>query len=129
MTDPIADMLTRIRNAQLVRKTEVSIPYSRMKFRIAEILLAEGYVQSIDEQEETGRKSLVVRLKYVAKQPAIRHLKRVSTPGRRVYVGSKEIPYVFDNLGLAILSTSRGVMTNKQARTQKIGGEVLCEIF
>jgi small subunit ribosomal protein S8 len=129
MTDPIADMLTRIRNAQMVRKESVSLPYSKMKEHIAKILKDEGYVSEMKKTEETGRKEIRITLKYVAKQPAIRELKRVSTPGRRVYAGKGKLPFVYDNLGIAIISTSKGVMTNREARKQKVGGEVLCEIF
>lgn len=129
MTDPIADMLTRIRNAQMVRKDSVSLPYSRMKFHIAEILKKEGYIRSADMTEESGRKEIVIELKYVSRKPAIRTLKRVSTPGRRVYVGVTKLPHVYDNLGFAIISTSKGLMTNREARKAKVGGEVLCEIF
>lgn len=129
MTDPISDMLTRIRNAQMVRKESVSLPYSKMKERIAHILKEEGYVRSATVSEETGRKEIVIDLKYVERKPAIRELKRVSTPGRRVYAGKGKLPHVYDNLGIAIISTSKGVMTNREARKQKVGGEVLCEIF
>lgn len=129
MTDPIADMLTRIRNAQMVRKESVSLPYSKMKERIAQILKEEGYVRSVNVSEETGRKEIVIDLKYVERKPAIRELKRVSTPGRRVYANKGNLPFVYDNLGIAIISTSKGVMTNREARKQKVGGEVLCEIF
>lgn len=129
MTDPIADMLTRIRNAQMVRKEQVSLPYSKMKQRIADILKAEGYIRSVEINEETGRKEIVLELKYVAKKPAIRKLTRISTPGRRVYAGTGKLPHVYDNLGVAIISTSKGIMTNNEARKQKVGGEVLCEIF
>ena len=129
MTDPIADMLTRIRNAQLVRKLEVRLPYSKIKEQIATILSDEGYLQSVNTDEERGKKVLVLKLKYVAKKPVIQHIKRISKPGRRIYVGTKELPYVFDDLGFAIISTSKGLMTNKQARSAKIGGEIVCEIF
>ncbi|MBI2411469.1 MAG: 30S ribosomal protein S8 [Candidatus Kerfeldbacteria bacterium] len=129
MTDPIADMLTRIRNAQAVDKTEVTLPYSKMKHQLADILLAEGYVKSVNVLKNERFPVLQIELKYLNKRPAIQVIKRISTPGRRVYVGFKKLPYVFDNLGLAIISTSRGLMTNTQARTEKIGGEVICEIF
>lgn len=129
MTDSIADMLTRIRNAQAVRKTTVRVPFSTLKLRIAEILVREGYVKSVEKGETDGRQDLLVTLKYVNNKPVIRRVQRVSTPGRRVYTGSKRLPYVSDGLGLAIISTSRGLMTNKQARSQNIGGEILCEIF
>lgn len=129
MTDPIADMLTRMRNAQMLRKPEVALPYSKMKHRIADILSQEGYVRTVEKFDVDGRPLLRIELKYVAKQPAIQHVKRVSSPGHRVYLSSKKLPYVFNNLGIAIISTSKGLMTNKQARTEKVGGEVICEIF
>lgn len=129
MTDPIADMLTRIRNAQAVHKPEVVLPYSSLKHRIADILFNEGYVSQVEEAEDNGRKALRIVLKYVEKEPAIHSLQRVSTPGRRVYVNVKRLPYVFENLGCAIVSTSKGLMTNKEARAKKLGGEVLCKIF
>jgi len=128
MTDPIADMLTRIRNAVAVRKAEIVLPYSKIKFSIAKILKAEGF---ISEAEKIMERFPAIRLvlKYNEQQPAINHLKRISKPGQRVYVSREEIPYVLNNLGLAILSTSKGLMTNRQARRAKIGGEVLCEIW
>ncbi len=129
ITDPIADILTRIRNAMAVRKSTVSLPYSKLKHRIADILVTEGRIQAAAADHATGLPTLVITLKYVNNQPAIQHLKRVSTPGRRVYVDCGHLPYVYDGLGFAIVSTSRGLMTNKQARKQRVGGEVLCEIF
>jgi len=129
MTDPIADMLTRIRNALMVGKGEVRLPYSKMKKRLAEILVEEGYVRSADTVEEEGHPELQIELKYVAKQPAIQMVRRISKPGRRVYVAATGLPYVFDDLGIAIISTSKGLMTNKKARMEKVGGEVICEIF
>jgi len=129
MTDPIADMLTRIRNAQMVRKETCSLPYSKMKQGIADILKKEGYIRKATVDESAGRKEILLELKYVSRKPAIRVLKRISTPGRRVYASASNLPHVYDNLGVAILSTSKGLMTNREARKQKVGGEVLCEIF
>ncbi len=129
MTDTIADMLTRIRNAQAVHKTTVAVPFSTLKKRIVDILVAEGYLASAEVKQDGARSELVLTLKYADKRPAIRELKRISTPGRRVYVGTSQMPYVYENLGIAIVSTSKGVMTNKDARKQRVGGEVLCEVF
>ncbi len=129
MTDPIADMLTQIRNAQAVRKVDVSIPFSKLKAQIAQILVKEGYIASDTHQEDGGRKAIVLKLKYDDNQPIIHELKRVSTPGRRVYAAGKDIPFVYDGLGISIVSTSKGLMTNRDARRQRIGGEILCEIF
>lgn len=129
MTDPIADMLTRIRNAQRVRKEFVAVPYSKLKNHLADILKSEGYIAGVELEENLGRKTIQLELKYENAEPVIKELKRVSKPGRRVYVGAKNMPYVFDDLGIAVISTSQGLMTNKQARAKKVGGEVLCEIF
>jgi len=129
MIDSIADMLTRIRNSQMVHKPVVMIPHSKVKRSIADILVKEGFVSSVEDVEEKGRKKLKITLKYVENQPVIQELKRISSPGRRIYVGAKRLPHVYDNLGLAIISTSQGLMTNKEARKKKVGGEVICEIF
>ena len=129
MTDPIADMLTRIRNAQLVQKSDMTLPYSKLKNQLAEILRAEGYIAAVKTVTEENRQYLHLELKYENRQAAIRDIKRISSPGRRVYVPAKKLPYVFDNMGIAIISTSKGLMTNRQARKQKIGGEVICEVF
>lgn len=129
MTDTIADMLTRIRNAQAVHKPIVRVPFSTLKQRIVDILVAEGYVAASTMEKDGSRSALVLTLKYLNQRPAIRELKRISTPGRRVYVGTKGMPYVYENLGIAIISTSKGIMTNKEARRQRVGGEVLCEVF
>jgi small subunit ribosomal protein S8 len=129
MTDPISDFLTRIRNAQAAHHEQVTVPASRLKKQIANILVAEGYAQSLDEQKEGAKTTLILTLKYLGKAPMIRALTRVSTPGRRVYRGSKELPHVLSDQGIAIISTSAGLMTNKEARRRKLGGEVLCEIY
>jgi len=130
VTDPIADLLTRIRNAQIAKHDTVSVPASKMKKAILDILLEEGYIKSVEEQENEGRKSLFVTLKYGPKyEKVITNLKRVSKPGLRVYCGYEDLPKVLNGLGIAIISTSKGVMTDKQARQNKIGGEVLAYIW
>lgn len=129
MTDPIADMLTRIRNAQLARLTEIVLPYSKLKQHLAEILLAEGYIGTVTTVDTDGKQNLRLEMKYEGKQPAIREIHRISKPGRRVYVGANRLPYVFDGMGIAIISTSAGLMTNTKAREKKLGGEVICEVF
>ncbi len=129
MTDPIADMLTRMRNALAVKKTEVVLPFSKIKQAMAKILQDEGYLAEVSKIDEAFPKLKLV-LKYEDNlQPAIKHLKRISRPGRRVYVSRLEIPYILDDLGIAILSTSRGLMSNKQARRAKVGGELICEVW
>lgn len=128
-TDPISDFLTRLRNAQTVNKDSITSPSSRMKFTIAKILQKEGYVGQVTEETEGWKKVITVELKYDNNEPAIRSIKRISKPGRRVYVGSKELPVVLSDMGIVILSTSQGVMTNKEARKRKLGGEILCEIY
>lgn len=132
--DPISDMLTRIRNAAAVRKPEVVMPYSKMKHRIADILQAEGYVGKVSKDEAseaagTRFAQLRIGLKYNGKQSVIKDMKRVSKPGLRVYKGSERLPIVLNNLGIAIVSTSQGVMTNKDAKKKGIGGEILCEVY
>lgn len=131
MTDPIADMLSRIRNAIIARHDRTKIPRSRLKMRVAEILKQEGYVSDVREEEaEGGRKNIEIVLKYGQnKKAAIDGIQRVSKPGRRVYVGHNDIPYVLSGLGIAILSTSSGVMTDGEARQKRVGGEVLCEVW
>ena len=127
MTDPIADMLTRIRNACGAKHRRVDMPASKMKVEIARILKENALIQDFSTLEsEEGRKLLRVRLKYAGGQPVIRELQRVSTPGLRKYVGATEIPRVRNGLGIAIVSTSHGVMTDRKARATGVGGEVLC---
>ncbi len=126
MSDPIADMLTRIRNAQMVGHTEVAMPASRLKASIAQVLKDEGYIEDFALREAGARKELRIGLKYYAGRPVIERLERVSKPGLRVYKGSDAIPKVMNGLGVAILSTSRGVMTDRKARADGVGGEVLC---
>lgn len=131
MTDPVADMLARIRNAAMARHEVARIPSSKMKKSIAELLAQEGYVSSVSEEEwgPQKRKTITVTLKYSDNHAAFRGLRRVSKPGRRVYVGYGEIPRVLNGLGVSILSTSHGLMTDKQARHNKVGGELLCEVW
>ncbi|MBI4239614.1 30S ribosomal protein S8 [Candidatus Uhrbacteria bacterium] len=128
MTDPIADMLTRIRNASAVRKESVSMPFSRLKAAIADVLKKEGYIADLSVIKDAGVEQLVMNLKYHNTIPAIHTLKRVSSPGCRIYAQSDSLPVVMNNVGIAILSTSKGVMTNREAKKMRLGGEVLCEI-
>ena len=130
MTDPIADMLTRIRNALMVNKEVVEVPSSKMKKAIADIMLSEGYVSDVKLVEDGLSGKLVITLKYFGKrQPVINGLKRVTKPGLRTYAGVENMPKVMDGLGVAILSTNKGVMTDKQAKAANVGGEVLCYIW
>lgn len=129
MTDPIADMLTRIRNAQLVGKDFVILPSSKLKFNLANILVKQGYLLQAEKVEEGGRPTLRLKLKYINKEPIIKNLKRISKPGRRVYLKKKQLPYVLNNMGMAVISTSNGLMTNKEARQKNLGGEIICEIY
>lgn len=128
-TDPISDFLTRVRNAQAARHAALKVPSSRIKLAIAKILEREGYIGAVSEVSEGPKKTMTVALKYDGKQPLIRDIKRVSTPGRRVYRKSNELPRVLSDIGIAVVSTSAGLMTNKEARKRKLGGEVLCEIY
>jgi small subunit ribosomal protein S8 len=130
MTDPIADMLARIRNACQATHEEALIPASRIKESIARILLEEGYIDAYETVEANGHPELKIRLRYSEqREPAIAGLRRVSKPGRRVYRGAGELPRVLGGLGIAIISTSQGVMTDKKARRSKVGGEVLAYIW
>ena len=126
MTDPIADMLTRIRNAQLIRKTSVNMPSSKLKTAIAQVLKDEGYIESFAVRENSGKPDLEISLKYYAGEPVIEKIERVSRPGLRIYRGRDDVPKVMNGLGVAIISTSRGVMTDRKARATGVGGEVLC---
>jgi small subunit ribosomal protein S8 len=126
MSDPIADMLIRIRNAQLVGHAEVAMPASKLKASIAQVLKDEGYIEDFALREDGSKKELRIGLKYYAGRPVIERLERVSKPGLRVYRGRDDIPRVMNGLGVAILSTSRGVMTDRKARADGVGGEVLC---
>ena len=130
MTDPIADMLTRIRNAIMVNKDTVEVPSSNMKKAIADILLAEGYVSDVKTVEDGYNGKLVITLKYIGKKRSvINGLKRVSKPGLRSYSGVEDMPKVLNGLGVAILSTNKGIMTDRQAKAANVGGEVLCYIW
>ncbi len=130
MTDPIADMLTRIRNALMREKEKVDVPMSFMKEGIARILKDEGYIKDYRVLKDNKQGVLRITLKYADPDtPAIAHLERISKPGRRVYVGTKDIPKVLNGLGIAILSTSKGVITNRDSRRMNVGGEVLCYIW
>lgn len=128
MSDPIADMLTRVRNAQQVNKTSVSMPSSKLKVAIAAVLKDEGYIEDFQVAGEKAKPVLEVTLKYYAGRPVIERIDRASRPGLRVYKGSTAIPLVMNGLGVAIVSTSRGVMTDRKARANGVGGEVLCYV-
>ena len=128
MTDPIADMLTRVRNGGKAERVEVSMPGSGMKREIARVLKEEGYIVDYSESGEATRRELTVKLKYYRGQPVIESINRVSRPGRRVYRGQDELPSVSGGLGIAIISTSQGVMTAKKAQAARVGGEVICTV-
>ncbi|MFK5894142.1 MAG: 30S ribosomal protein S8 [Pseudomonadota bacterium] len=128
MTDPIADMLTRIRNGLMVDKKSVTMPSSKVKTAIANVLLDEGYIQSVDVAETDGKASLTIGLKYFDGAPVIDEIKRVSRPGLRKYSGMSNIPSIWSGLGTVIVSTSKGVMTDKNARKINQGGEILCYV-
>ncbi|MDO5666740.1 MAG: 30S ribosomal protein S8 [Alcaligenaceae bacterium] len=128
MSDPIADMLTRIRNAQMVEKVSVSMPSSKLKVAIATVLRDEGYIDSFEVKGEKAKAELEIALRYYAGRPVIERIERVSRPGLRVYKGSGDIPQVMNGLGVTIVSTSRGVMTDRKARSEGVGGEVLCYV-
>ncbi len=128
MTDPIADMLTRIRNASLVRKTEVVLPFSKLKLAIANLMVKEGYLAKAEERQD-GRPYLVLTLKYTNGQPAIQSLKRVSSPGGRRYVKHDQLKKILNGFGIAIISTPQGLLTDSEAREAKVGGELICEIY
>ncbi len=130
MTDPIGDMLTRIRNAGRVKHVQTVCPASKLKLAIAQVLSAEGFIEGVASSEEAEKPTLVLRLRYnAAGEAMIDSIQRVSKPGRRVYVGAGEVPKVRNGLGMAILSTSKGVMCDRDARTQNVGGEVICEVW
>lgn len=129
MTDPIADMLTRIRNALMVKKDTVEVPSSNIKKAIADIMLKEGYVSDVKLVEDGFAGTLQITLKYANKRPVINGLKRVSKPGLRTYAGVENMPKVLNGLGIAVLSTNKGIMTDRQAKAANVGGEVLCYIW
>lgn len=128
MSDPIADMLTRIRNGQKARKVSVSMPSSRAKVAVAGVLKDEGYITDYSTAEDGSKTSLTVELKYFEGRPVIEHIERVSKPGLRVFRGKEDLPKVLGGLGIAVVSTSAGVMSDRQAREQGVGGEVLCVV-
>ena len=128
MSDPIADMLTRIRNAQAVEKAAVAMPSSKVKVAIAKVLKDEGYIEDFAVRGEAGKPELELQLKYYAGRPVIERIERVSKPGLRIYKGAEDLPRVMNGLGVAIVSTSSGVMTDRHARAKGVGGEVLCVV-
>lgn len=129
LTDPIADMLTRIRNANSARHSLVSIPYSKIKESIANILKNEGYIVDFEIKEEGSKKDIVVSLKFVDGEAVVKGLKRISKPGRRVYSSVENLPKVLGGLGIAVISTPKGVLTDKECRKHSVGGEVLCYVW
>jgi len=128
MTDPIADMLTRIRNAYKVRKQEATFPYSKLKMKICEILVREGYLEKVQTNEDKFPQ-IVVTLKYSGRQGALESIKRISKPGSRCYVQADQLTKVLNGFGVSIVSTSKGIMTGKEARGAKLGGELICEVY
>jgi small subunit ribosomal protein S8 len=130
MNDPIGDMLTRIRNAQMRGKSTVASPASTLRGRVLDVLLSEGYIRGFERKDtENGQGEFEISLKYYEGEPVIREVKRVSKPGRRVYMGVKDIPTVRNGLGISIVSTPKGVMSDANARAANVGGEVLCTVF
>ena len=129
MQDPLSDMLTRIRNAQMAGKTSVEMPGSKLKAAVANVLKEEGYIADFAASSESGKPRLAIELKYHAGKPVIAEIDRISRPGLRSYSGKGELPSVRGGLGVAIISTSRGVMTDRAARAAGVGGEVLCTVF
>ena len=129
MNDPLSDLLTRIRNGQQARKDSVLTPASKLRTHVLDVLQREGYIRGYSEEVLAGQKGLRIELKYFEGQPAIQHLARVSKPGRRVYSGAKELPRIRNGLGVVIVSTPRGVLSDAEARDQNVGGEVLAEVF
>ena len=129
VNDPISDLLTRIRNAHMRSKNKVSVPTSKMRERVLEVLHKEGYIRGFAIIEKDGKSEIEVELKYFDGQPVIKEINRVSKPGRRVYSSVDALPSVFNGLGISILSTPKGVMSDSEARAQNVGGEVLCTVF
>jgi small subunit ribosomal protein S8 len=130
MTDPLGDMLTRIRNGQAAKKDSVLTPASRLRASVLDVLQREGYIRGYSREENTGPTPTIrIELKYFEGQPAIQHVARVSKPGRRVYAGATELPRVKNGLGITIVSTPKGVLSDAEARTENVGGEVLCQVF
>ncbi|OQW46699.1 MAG: 30S ribosomal protein S8 [Proteobacteria bacterium SG_bin6] len=129
LTDPIGDMLTRIRNGQRARKDSVLTPASKLRVRVLDVLQREGYIRGYSEEAAGPAKAIRIELKYFEGQPAIKHVARVSKPGRRVYSGAQELPRVMNGLGITIVSTPKGVLSDAEARAENVGGEVLAEVF
>ena len=129
MTDPLGDMLTRIRNGQQARKDSILTPASKLRAHVLDVLQREGYIRGYSEEALGAHKGLRIELKYFEGQPAIQHVSRISKPGRRVYSGSQELPRVRNGLGITIVSTPRGVLSDAEARAANVGGEVLAEVF
>ena len=129
LTDPLGDMLTRIRNGQQAKKDSVVSPASKLRLHVLEVLQREGYIRGFSEDATGAHPQLRIELKYFEGQPAIKHVARVSKPGRRVYSGAEELPRVRNGLGIVIVSTPKGVLSDAEAREQNVGGEVLCQVF
>ena len=130
MTDPIADMFTRIRNALMTKKTFVMVPFSKFKFQVAKILEKEGWVEKVEKTDQGKFEEIKISLKYLPpRESKIQSIKRISKPGSRVYVSKNNLPKVLNNFGIAVISTPQGLMTNKEARKNGMGGEVVCEIY
>ena len=129
VTDPLGDMLTRIRNGQRARKDSVLTPASKLRARVLDVLQREGYIRGYSEEQMGPAAGIRIELKYFEGQPAIKHVARVSKPGRRVYSGSQELPRIRNGLGITIVSTPKGVLSDAEAREQNVGGEVLAEVF
>ncbi|UVO49750.1 30S ribosomal protein S8 [Sphingomonas sp. SUN019] len=129
VTDPVGDLLTRIRNGQRAKKDSVLSPASKLRIRVLDVLQREGYIRGYSDEEMGPAKGVRIELKYFEGQPAIKHVARVSKPGRRVYSGSQDLPRVMNGLGITIVSTPRGVLSDAEAREQNVGGEVLAEVF
>ena len=130
VTDPLGDLLTRIRNGQRAKKDSVLSPASKLRARVLDVLQREGYIRGYSKEDTTGPQANIrIELKYFEGQPAIQHLARVSKPGRRVYAGAQELPRVKNGLGITIVSTAKGVLSDAEARAENVGGEVLCQVF
>ncbi len=129
MTDPIADMIIRIKNALMAGHDRVVVPHSKIKESLAQILKAEGYIKDVVVEPTKPQATIIVELKYVGEQPAITDVKRLSRPGRRLYAGAKDLPRVLNGYGITVVSTSKGILTDAQARKENAGGELLCQIW
>ncbi|MFC1632897.1 30S ribosomal protein S8 [Patescibacteria group bacterium] len=128
-SDPIADLITKIRNGLMVQKNTITVPYSQIKENLANVLVAEGYLHKVKKTEEEGHPALEIVLKYVDKEPAIREIKRVSKPGHRIYRSSKELSKVYQGLGVGIVTTPQGIFTSREARSKGLGGELICQVW